>query len=218
VLSRLAYLALCRSIQALVLLARSDAAKDLEILVLRHQLTVLRRQVTRPRLEPMDRALLAAVSRALRRCAATDWTRRPGGLPAPDGRFCASRPLGSWPATCFTVETVWLRRLYVLFFIELNTQRVHLAGVTANPNAAWVAQQARNLLLVLEERGRRVRFLGHRVPAVRGEPERRIRYTGARSPVSERGRVVAVRSVSGREERLIRIYPQRTEAMLRAMT
>jgi putative transposase len=65
VLSRLAYLALCRSIQALVLLARSDAAKDLEILVLRHQLTVLRRQVTRPRLQPMDRALLAAVSRAL---------------------------------------------------------------------------------------------------------------------------------------------------------
>jgi len=47
----------------------------------------------------------------------------------------------------------------VLFFIELGTRRVHLAGVTANPNAAWVAQQARNLLLRLEEQGRRVRFL-----------------------------------------------------------
>jgi transposase InsO family protein len=46
-----------------------------------------------------------------------------------------------------------------LFFIELDTQRVHVAGVTANPNAAWVTQQARNLLAVLEERGRRVRFL-----------------------------------------------------------
>jgi len=38
----------------------------------------------------------------------------------------------------FTVDTVWLRRLYVLFFIELDSRQVHLAGVTANPNAAWV--------------------------------------------------------------------------------
>jgi len=53
-LSKLAYLTLCRSIQLLVLLARGEAAKDLEILVLRHQLTVLRRQVQRPRLEPAD--------------------------------------------------------------------------------------------------------------------------------------------------------------------
>jgi putative transposase len=64
-LSRLAYLLLCRSIQLLVLLVRGDATKDLEILVLRHQLTVLRRQVARPRLEPAARALLAAVSRVL---------------------------------------------------------------------------------------------------------------------------------------------------------
>jgi hypothetical protein len=40
-------------------------------------------------------------------------------------------------------------------FIELDTRRVHLAGVTANPTGAWVTQQARNLLLVLEEQGRR---------------------------------------------------------------
>jgi putative transposase len=59
VLSKLPYLTLCRSIQLLVLLARGDAAKDLEILVLRHQLTVLYRQLPRPRLEPTDRALLA---------------------------------------------------------------------------------------------------------------------------------------------------------------
>jgi putative transposase len=51
----------------LVLLARDEAAKDLEILVLRHQLTVLRRQVQPPRLDPADRTLLAAVSRALPR-------------------------------------------------------------------------------------------------------------------------------------------------------
>ena len=62
-LPRLAYLALCRSIQLLVLLAHSEAAKDLEILVLRHQLAVLRRRPHPPKLEPADRALLAAVSR-----------------------------------------------------------------------------------------------------------------------------------------------------------
>jgi hypothetical protein len=67
VLPRLAYLTLCRSIRLLALLARRDAAKDLELLVLRHQLTVLRRQTPRPRLEPADRALLAAISRALPR-------------------------------------------------------------------------------------------------------------------------------------------------------
>jgi putative transposase len=42
----------------------------------------------------------------------------------------------------FTVDTVWLRGLEVLFFIELDTRCVHLAGVTANPNGAWVTQQA----------------------------------------------------------------------------
>ena len=66
-LPKLAYLTLCRSIQLLALLGRGDASKDLEILVLRHQLSVLRRQVPRPRLEPANRALLAAVSRVLPR-------------------------------------------------------------------------------------------------------------------------------------------------------
>jgi hypothetical protein len=46
----------------------------------------------------------------------------------------------------FTVETIWLQTLYVLFFIELGTRRVHLAGVTANPNGQWVAQQARQIV------------------------------------------------------------------------
>jgi hypothetical protein len=71
VLSKVAYLTLCRSLQLLALLARGDGAKNLEILVLRHQLAVLRRQVARPRLEPADRALLAAASRVLPRA---DWS------------------------------------------------------------------------------------------------------------------------------------------------
>ena len=66
-LSRLAYLTLCASIQLLMLAVRGDATKDLELLVLRHQLSVLGRQVPRPKLEPTDRAMLAALSRALPR-------------------------------------------------------------------------------------------------------------------------------------------------------
>jgi hypothetical protein len=238
VLSRLAYLTVCRSVQLLVLLARGDAAKDLELLVLRHQLTVLRRQLPRPKLEPADRALLAAVSRVLprsrwscffvrpetllrwhRRLIAGAWTypHRQTGRPPLDRdvqqliiRMAKENPtwgyqrirgellrLGvqvsatairttlrrhrldpaprraatSWQAflrrqaagivACdfFNVDTIWLRRLYVLFFIEHQTRRVHLAGVTANPDGAWVTQQARNLLLVLGEQGRRVQFL-----------------------------------------------------------
>jgi hypothetical protein len=80
--SRLAYLTLCRSIRLLVLLARGDAAKDLEILVLRHQLTVLRRQVSRLKLEPADRA--CSPSRpplSARRCSVTGSIRHRDGLP-----------------------------------------------------------------------------------------------------------------------------------------
>jgi putative transposase len=238
VLSKLAYVALCRSIQLLMLLARGDAAKDLELLVLRHQLAVLRRQTPRPRLEPVDRALLAAVSRVLprarwscffvqpetllrwhRRLVAGAWTyphrqtgrppldqevqklvvrlarenprwgyqrikgellrlgvrssatairttlRRNGLDPAPRrssstwSAFLRQQAAGIVACDFFTVDTLWLQRLYVLFFIELHTRHVHLAGVTANPNGTWVAQQGRNLLLVLEERGRRLRYL-----------------------------------------------------------
>jgi putative transposase len=238
VLPKLIYLALCHSIQLLTLLTRGDAAKDLEILVLRHQLAVLRRQVPRPKFEPTDRALLAVLSRALprarwscflvrpetllrwhRRLVARAWThpRRGRGRPPLDEdvqqliirlarenprwgyqriqgellrlgiqvsatairetlcchgldpaprrapttwrTFLGQQARGILACDFFTVDTVWLRRLYVLFFIELDTRRVHLAGVTANPNGAWVTQQARNLLLVLAEQERHVQYV-----------------------------------------------------------
>jgi hypothetical protein len=59
----------------------------------------------------------------------------------------------------FTVDSVLLRRLYVLFFIEIDTRRIYLSGVTANPVGEWVTQQARNLSFVLAERTRRAKFL-----------------------------------------------------------
>jgi hypothetical protein len=59
----------------------------------------------------------------------------------------------------FTVETISLRRLYVLFFIELGSRRVHLAGCTANPSGAWATQQARQLAWGLAERSTSLRFL-----------------------------------------------------------
>ena len=59
----------------------------------------------------------------------------------------------------FTVETISLQRLYVLFFIELGSRRVHLAGCTANPNGAWVTQQARQFAWKLQERRPPFRFL-----------------------------------------------------------
>jgi putative transposase len=73
--------------------------------------------------------------------------------------FLRQQAAGIVACDLFTVDTVWLRRLYVLLFIELDTRRVHLAGVTAHPNGTWVAQQARNLLLILGERERQVRFV-----------------------------------------------------------
>ncbi len=61
----------------------------------------------------------------------------------------------------FTVETLFLQTIYVLFFIELGTRRVHLAGCTAHPTSTWVTQQARQLRWTLEEEGRSMRFLIH---------------------------------------------------------
>jgi hypothetical protein len=232
------YWALRRLLELLVLRFRSERAKEIEILVLRHQLHVLERQVTCPQLRPDDRALLAAFSRALprrgwasffvtpatllrwhRELVARRWTcshRRPGrpGTPlevsdlvmrlarenpgwgyrriqgelvglgialAASTVWAILRQAGIEPAPrrlesswreflrrqaasileCdfLTVDTVFLKRFYILFFIELQTRRVHLAGLTTDPDGAWVTQQARNLLMRLDDQGVQARFL-----------------------------------------------------------
>jgi len=234
------YLALCRLVQLVVLLCRSERSKELEILLLRHELAILRRQPRRAPFRPIDRAILAAFARALPRSAWTGlsvrpatllrwhrdlvrrrWTyphRRPG-RPALDRRVETLvvrlarensgwgyrrivgelRSLGisvsatsvrailvrhrlppapqrdelSWrnflrqhaatTLACdfFTVETAWLKRIYVLFFISLDCRRIEFVACTPNPTGAWVAQQARNLLMTLDDRGQPLRFLIH---------------------------------------------------------
>jgi putative transposase len=217
------YLAFVSLLRLLIRCGRTVDVKDIELLVLRHQLEVLRRRVERPKLRARDRALLAAAARLLpparrqgllvtphtllrwhRELVRRRWTypARPGrppinartrelvarlarenprwgyqriagelnklGLsvsPSTVRRLLARAGLGPAPrrsgppwreflraqaasvVACdfFTVETALLRRYYVLFFIELQTRRVHLAGTTTNPDGQWVTQQARNL-------------------------------------------------------------------------
>jgi putative transposase len=221
------------------LLARPRRSKELEILVLRHELAILRRQPSRPRLTQADRALLAALSRSLLRAAwaafsfkpgtllrwhrqliARRWTyshRMPGrpplerslrelilrlarenphwgykrivgelkGLGVPASATSVRKVLleaglqpapqrthSSWRAflraqaastlACdfLTVETVFLQRIYVLFFISLATRRVEYVACSSNPDGRWVTQQARNLAMEFEDE-KPFRFLIH---------------------------------------------------------
>jgi putative transposase len=73
--------------------------------------------------------------------------------------FLASQAQTILAADFFHVDTIFLRRLYVQFFIEHGARRVHLAGITAHPTGAWVIQQAPNLLMDLEGQADALRFV-----------------------------------------------------------
>src|SRR3954468_21288754 len=61
----------------------------------------------------------------------------------------------------FSVDSVWLRRLYVLVFLSVGSRRVEYLACTSKPDTAWMLQQARNLLMDLDDRGGKMRFLIH---------------------------------------------------------
>lgn len=91
--------------------------------------------------------------------------RRHGLSPSPRrtgptwSQFIRAQAHGILAWDFFTVESLFLRTCYVLFAIEVASRRVHILGVTHNPNAAWVTQQARSLSCDLADEHRAFRFL-----------------------------------------------------------
>ena len=135
----LVYLILRSVLGLLAMQFRRDLSKDAELLILRHENAVLRRHVARVRYE---RQILhaAGIDPAPRRTGPT-WRQ-----------FLHAQAAGIVAVDFLHVDTVLLKRIHVLVFIEHGTRRMHIGGVTASPTGEWTVQQARNLALSLGER------------------------------------------------------------------
>src|SRR5919204_2029288 len=107
------------------------------------------------------------VGLGIKLAASTVWTilKAEGIEPAPKRQeiswteFLRQQAASILECDFLTVDTLFLKRFYVLFFIELATRRVHLAGITTNPDGPWVTQQARILLMHLDDAGVEPRFV-----------------------------------------------------------
>ena len=95
------------------------------------------------------------VRRILRRAGLGPARRRGQGW----GEFLRSQAAGILAVDFFTVDTIWLSQLYVLFAIEVKSRAVHVLGVTKYPDGPWATQVARNLVSDLEDKGRSFKFL-----------------------------------------------------------
>src|SRR6266436_2583686 len=113
-----------------VLVSRTDLAKDAELLVLRHENAVLRRHVGRVRYEPADRVWFAALAWLL---PCRRWTEVFAVTTATLLAWHHPQAAGILAVDFLHVDTVLLKRLYVMVFIEHGTRRMHLGGVTSNP-------------------------------------------------------------------------------------
>jgi hypothetical protein len=118
----------------------------------------------------------ASKIRSLLRASGLGPAPRPGGPTW--GQFLRAQARGILAVDFFTVETLFLQTLYVLFAIEVHSRRVTILGITRNPNSWWVTQQARNLAMA--ERLCGVRFLIH-VTGTPSSAARSMRCFGAKA-------------------------------------
>src|SRR5207249_2702360 len=154
------YLIFHHVLRLVLLMGRTASTKNVELLVLRHEVAVLRRTSQRPRLDWADRAVFAALIQRLPRALRGHRLVTPGTILRWHRHLVRIQATSMLAVDYFHVDcAVTLRRLYVLFALEVRHRYLHVLGVTAHPDGPWTTQQARNLVMNLGERTASFRFL-----------------------------------------------------------